>query len=548
MKKLSTILALVLALCLAVPAMAAELVYNGELTTIELPIVEEPITISGMGSRFSLHGDWNEMPFFKGWSELTGINVEWEMIPQDGYGEKKNLKFASGEFPDLMFRAGINSNDRINYGVDSDGSIGLLALNDLIEQYGANIQAMYEEVPYARVQATQYNGMIYDLPRVEAASNDRLHVLWINQEWLTNLELAKPETLEELLNVMRAFRDQDANGNGDPTDEIVLTDFSSSIDRIMLGFKGSWGLGDLGMGQFNLDAEGNLEYERNTETWREFLRFMNTLYTEKLLDPDYFTNDSARYSALLAEDRVGFHQQCSTGDAGKNWYKWDALLPVDVPGYEDVKGYAHINNPVLETGTVAISCTNPYPVETFKMVDFLYSDEGFQLQNLGGLENVTYIIDEDGYYKTTNPDGSWIYETVAGIDMEYWGEATPYYGGSTPIWNKTREYKEERWPSEQNSALQWARNEQRYYAHELLISNYIDESVRISGLNFNAEDTEALKAFTDEGNDYITEMTMKFITGEASLDTDWDTYCQTLIDMGLENYIEIYTRNYDAVK
>ena len=45
---------------------------------------------------------------------------------------------------------------------------------------------------------------------------------WINQTWLDNLGLKAPATLDELYDVLVAFRDQDADGNGDPSDEIPL--------------------------------------------------------------------------------------------------------------------------------------------------------------------------------------------------------------------------------------------------------------------------------------------------------------------------------------
>ncbi len=503
MKKMATVLALLLVFCLVVPASAVEQAYNGKYTTSELPVTTEDITIRGFGARFELHGEWAEMPFFTGWSELTGVNVEWETAPQDGFGEKKNLMFAAGDFPDLMFRCYISHEDRINYGVDSDGSIGLLALNDLIDEYGANIQALYEAVPYAKVEATQYNGAIYDLPRVEESTNDRLHCVWINTAWLNNLDLSKPKTMDELLDVLRAFRDQDAHGNGDPSDEIPVGDWSSDFNRFIVTFCGNFGIGNMGsdMGYWNYNYEtGTIDFNRNTENWRECLRFMNTLWTEKLIDPDLFTNDSARYRALMEEDRYGLEPSCNRTDVGSNWYKWDILLPIQaIEGVEPC--YTQFRNPVLETGTVAISCTNPYPVETFKMIDFLYSDEGFKLQNFGGLEGVTYYIDDNGNYHTTNDDGSWVYETYAGIDMQYWGECTPYYGGSTPIWNKTNAYRQEMFPTEQLSAANYGTSAVRDFAHKLYTDNYIDEAMIEGQPNFTADETEELKAFTDDGYD-----------------------------------------------
>ncbi len=35
-------------------------------------------------------------------------------------------------------------------------------------------------------------------------------------------------------------------------------------------------------------------------------------------------------------------------------------------------------------------------------------------------------------------------------------------------------------------------------------------------------------------------MTVKFITGEANLDGDWDTYVKNLDAMGIDSFIEIF--------
>lgn len=51
--------------------------------------------------------------------------------------------------------------------------------------------------------------------------NSNLHTIpqtqYINTKWLENLGLEMPTTLEEPHSVLVAFKEQDANGNGDPT-------------------------------------------------------------------------------------------------------------------------------------------------------------------------------------------------------------------------------------------------------------------------------------------------------------------------------------------
>ena len=58
---------------------------------------------------------------------------------------------------------------------------------------------------------------------------------WINQTWLDNLGLEMPTTPEELYTVLKAFKEQDANGNGDPGDvdvEYLGDDLRPAVDEI----------------------------------------------------------------------------------------------------------------------------------------------------------------------------------------------------------------------------------------------------------------------------------------------------------------------------
>ena len=47
------------------------------------------------------------------------------------------------------------------------------------------------------------------------------HTAFFSEEWMKNGGVDKaPETTDELYDMLVAFKEQDANGNGDPSDEI----------------------------------------------------------------------------------------------------------------------------------------------------------------------------------------------------------------------------------------------------------------------------------------------------------------------------------------
>lgn len=57
-------------------------------------------------------------------------------------------------------------------------------------------------------------------------------LVYLNKTWLDNLGLTYPETVEELYTVLKAFKEQDANGNGDPNDEIPISFDTSAGARL----------------------------------------------------------------------------------------------------------------------------------------------------------------------------------------------------------------------------------------------------------------------------------------------------------------------------
>lgn len=104
------------------------------LNDIGLPVVSEPITLTVMGSKHPIQGEWSEMSLWKWLSEQTNITFEFNTPPADGYGEKKNLALASDDLPDLFFGGGLSTSDEMRYGMDQ----GLLVALDTLLEYAPN--------------------------------------------------------------------------------------------------------------------------------------------------------------------------------------------------------------------------------------------------------------------------------------------------------------------------------------------------------------------------------------------------------------------------
>ena len=84
----------------------------------ELPL-KEPVTINVMALADAGRSvDYENMSFWKQVEEETGIKVNWTVAKGDEFTQKKNLMFASGEYPDVIFGGGISVNEEESYGVE----------------------------------------------------------------------------------------------------------------------------------------------------------------------------------------------------------------------------------------------------------------------------------------------------------------------------------------------------------------------------------------------------------------------------------------------
>ena len=118
------------------------------------------------------------------------------------------------------------------------GSQGLvLPLNEYLDTISVGYKAAFEELDGLRDYITTPDGNIYSLPNVDGSLHVQYNMkLWLNTTWLDNLGLSMPTTTDEFYNVLKAFKEQDANGNGNPNDEIPFSTVTSGAGTQIDGF------------------------------------------------------------------------------------------------------------------------------------------------------------------------------------------------------------------------------------------------------------------------------------------------------------------------
>lgn len=268
------------------------------------PIVNEEITLKIMLAIRDMDTICapEDMPAIQRLEELTGINTEWEVIKGADWETKLNLMFASGEYPDIIIACNGNVDDE-EYGVTQQI---LLPLDDLIDQYMPNYKGRIEaEADDPTVSLIASDGQKYSIGYLVAQNINTDQHFFINQEWLDALQLDMPTDVESLTEVLRAFKNDDPNGNGE-ADEIPL---EMGLD---IGFGGvryimpMFGIPADPDKWIYIDDNKEIQFAPYQDGFRECMEWLHMCYEEGLVDPEIISQDATTVSNKLQKDNIGF--------------------------------------------------------------------------------------------------------------------------------------------------------------------------------------------------------------------------------------------------
>lgn len=200
--------------------------------------------------------------------------------------------------------------------------------------------------------------------------------LFINKKWLDNLNLEMPETYDEFVKVLEAFKNEDANGNGDKNDEIPYgTGNVNATFAYILPFDNR--LGADNTYEMSL-KDGKPVYLRATESYKAGIKAMSEAYQAGLIDSELFTQDESMASAKRMDKevaRVGVSGGW-TADAtfGLHADEYVALTPLAGPDgnryvFSDPDHYNYARNELL----ITTSAKNPEKL--LEWADQFYTDD-----------------------------------------------------------------------------------------------------------------------------------------------------------------------------
>ncbi len=358
-----------------------------------------------------------------------GIDLQLSLLPSSATDRdmKMNAAGASNSLPDLM---SLSRPVMVKLAQQ-----GLLApVDDMFAMMPDRTAKMYtqDSLNYATV-----NGHVYGFVASTGDIKKNEGVL-IRKDWLDNLGLEIPVTLEDYMNVMRAFTYDDPDGNGkDDTYGygcfIEITSSEEGLGRRLDPFFGAFGCA--GTWDLSKDSPGLNVLKPE---YYDALQYIIQMQKEGVIDPNWLAYKKDDFKAAWKQGRFGImREQHASYAAESNYAPFDSNFPdgewivinppVGPDGKSAVGVYTNVN-----TGVTAVSARAAKEGKLEKIAELLEWMSGPGYYMIGwGEEGVNFILDENGVPQTDNlPDPSKAftkpemqpYQQLKGLAF-YWGEA-----------------------------------------------------------------------------------------------------------------------------
>lgn len=479
-----------------------------EKGTEETPV----LTVWAYWTNSDLYADQGDWEYWKAIEEAC--NVDLQFVDSSGGKDALSLLAGTDDLPDIV----IEYDGTFPGGVQktlSDGSI--IPLNDLMDQgYLPNFKEYLESDPDVDKLCKNNEGLYAWTPMIRKPDSPLVfNGTMIRQDWLDELNLEMPDTIQEVEDVLVAFKEKK---NCDSALSFIYGNYHM--------FVGSYGIRE---GMY-IDGENKVHFGAIEDEYLQFLTLFHRWMDMGILDPDAFTQNADAFFAKIASERAGLVWGYTGGTLGKI-----QTMQAD----NTSMNFQPAPNPVLNEGDTfmadqssyrmnniggAISSNCKNPEAAARVLDYNYGEEGNMLANYGKL-GVTYEM-VDGKPQFTdfvlnNPDGLSIEKALsiyAGCNNKPFLVEKDYMLGGYA------------YDVQKKSLEVWATP---------------DAKVKdMPPATMTEEELQEYNSIMTDIQTYLDEYKLKFILGTESLD-NYPQFVENIKNMNIDRAIEIRQAEYD---
>lgn len=497
--------------------------------TIEYPI-ESDVTLTLFDQFNSMQASdmcsgFEDAWFWETVQQNTGISLEFIITSPDQYSTQFNLVIASGDYYDLMGGFAQYYTNAKDAAVEEGIILNIADFADYCPDYMAVLQ---ENGGKYLKDAETDSGIIPVFYTIDDTKQGVDSGLYVRQDWLNDLNMDVPVTIDQFTDVLRAFKTELSVEQPLFVGQSMSPAYMSCFD---IG-----GLYDSRGGVPMMQIDGTVYMQCLTDGFRDVLTTMNSWYNEGLISNSFSSQDdntmptSQVLSEALLTGKTGMvsgttNTVTDLEEAGRendpDWEFTPMANPVKEEGQTLHIGVAPLAN--VDTNGYAVSGTCQHPEEAAMLCNYFYTEEGCLLRSFGQ-EGVTYEFDENGvpyftefFYANENYQRGQImseYFLASNVGLIY----------------------ENRFIS--------TKHERTQEFMDIWSSNYDCAYVLSSYYTMTVEENDIYSSLLGDLSTALQENALKFITGERPLE-EIEEFQNEMISMGAEDVISVVQAAYD---
>jgi putative aldouronate transport system substrate-binding protein len=355
---------------------------------------DPPIEVTAVRSingnyKFNEGESYDNNVWTQAYEDELGIKLKYKWyVDGSQYDQKIGLNIASNDLPDL-FR--VNDKDFINLAEN-----GMIAdLTDAYNQYASPLLRSVLESDPKSFEALHYNGKLMGIGE-PGVLVEQVHMIWIRKDWLDNVGLSAPKTMDDVIKIAEAFTTQDPDRNNkNDTFGLAMTN----------GLFTSGGFADLSGFAAGYHAYPNIWIKNDSEQivygnvqpeMKTVLGKLQEMYKNRLIDKEFGVKDDGKVAEMTAAGKLGmefgffWNPGWPLGDSKKADLNAD-WMPYPIVSADD--------KPALGTASVAIngltvaSSTSAHPEALIKLTNIAL-EKGYG--KAAETEFGKYMLSDDG--------------------------------------------------------------------------------------------------------------------------------------------------------
>lgn len=464
----------------------------------------------------SFFANLGESEYGKEVGKRTGVKVKWIAPPLGNEAETFNLLIASGDLPDVVEYNWASGYPGGPEKALKDGVI--VPLNDLIDKYAPNLKKALKDNPDLDKMVKTDNGKYYAFPMIRPNSLLVYKGPMIRKDWLDELGLSVPETIDDWSSVLKAFKEKK-----NIESPLTLIKNSSGPDFDSLFF-GAYKVSDT----FYIDENNKVQYGPMMPGFLEAIKMLNKWYKDGLLDRDFSLNDVKALDNKILNGKAGSTNYLSGNGLGRyldtmkdkdpKFNLVAAPYPTLKKGEKAFIGQTDFNYTPAYSAAITTTAKNPELI--VKWLDYFYGQDGILL-NKYGIEGTTYKM-ENGWVVYTdlvvkNP------EKLSSVQV-----LSKYTKGNSPTIQDDKVVPPNPYKQQDEANKLWSNTDALKHKLPPFITPTVEEG------------KEVAKVITAL-NSLRMEMMVKMIMGADSTD-NFDKYVKQMKDMGTDKVLDIYQK------